>query len=83
MSRKCDYGTCGRDATHEAREDAEDEWRPLCKSHALGAFEWDESVRALDGPADYSERETRADAPEVEDDGIDDVEDVGRWRVGR
>jgi hypothetical protein len=63
----CSRGTCDRDATHEARETRADEWRPLCKSHALGAFEFGESVRALDGPVDYSERETRADAPEVEE----------------
>jgi hypothetical protein len=71
----CSRGTCDRDATHEARSDETDEWRLLCKSHALGAFEFGESVRSLDGPVDYSERETRADAPELKDDGVD-VEEV-------
>jgi len=43
----CATGGCDRDATHEARADDREPWRPLCKSHALSAFEVSESVRTV------------------------------------
>jgi hypothetical protein len=36
---------CDAEATHEAREAESEPWRPVCEDHALGLFEWGETVR--------------------------------------